>query len=125
MKTIRYHGERPRDERGQSTGCRVYAETDEGAGRRVRLRHRTGPRSHSPTGFEWGYGGSGPAELARAIVKDACGIDEPIPSIYQKVKWKYITPIVGDTFTLDADEVRAFVAREMPDAIRLGIVEGV
>lgn len=35
---------------------------------------------HSPTGFEWGYGGSGPAELARCILIDhfdqpcqACG----------------------------------------------------
>lgn len=24
--------------------------------------------NHSPTGFEWGYGGSGPAQLALAIL---------------------------------------------------------
>lgn len=26
--------------------------------------------NHSPTGFEWGYGGSGPAQLALAILLD-------------------------------------------------------
>ena len=26
--------------------------------------------SHSPTGFEWGYGGSGPAQLAHALLLD-------------------------------------------------------
>lgn len=29
--------------------------------------------NHSPTGFEWGYGGSGPAQLALAILLDALG----------------------------------------------------
>src|SRR5262245_22144387 len=28
-------------------------------------------RNHSPTGFEWGYGGSGPAQLALALLVDA------------------------------------------------------
>ena len=27
-------------------------------------------RNHSPTGFAWGYGGSGPAQLALAILID-------------------------------------------------------
>lgn len=31
---------------------------------------------HSPTGFNWGYGGSGPAELARCILLDAFGVRE-------------------------------------------------
>ena len=26
--------------------------------------------NHSPTGFEWGYGGSGPAQLALALLAD-------------------------------------------------------
>ena len=29
--------------------------------------------THSPTGFAWGYGGSGPAQLAAAILIDALG----------------------------------------------------
>lgn len=30
---------------------------------------------HSPDGFEWGYGGSGPSELARCLLIDALGVD--------------------------------------------------
>ena len=31
--------------------------------------------NHSPTGFEWGYRGSGPAQLALAILADHLGED--------------------------------------------------
>ena len=31
---------------------------------------------HSPTGFNWGYGGSGPSELSRCILLDSFGITE-------------------------------------------------
>jgi uncharacterized protein DUF6166 len=34
---------------------------------------------HSPTGFAWGYEGSGPAELARCIIADALGFDSKTP----------------------------------------------
>lgn len=30
-------------------------------------------RQHSPTGFDWGYSGSGPAQLALALLLDCCG----------------------------------------------------
>lgn len=45
----------------------VFVVTDTGVDR---LRHHV---RHSPTGFEWGYGGSGPAELARCILIDVLG----------------------------------------------------
>ncbi|MGD0410152.1 MAG: DUF6166 domain-containing protein [Verrucomicrobiota bacterium] len=32
--------------------------------------------NHSPTGFEWGYAGSGPAQLALALLADCFGDDE-------------------------------------------------
>ena len=31
--------------------------------------------NHSPTGFAWGYSGSGPAQLAAAILGDGTGCD--------------------------------------------------
>ena len=37
-------------------------------------------RNHSPSGFNWGYGGSGPAQLALAILADFLG-PIPIPEI--------------------------------------------
>ena len=40
---------------------------------------------HSPTGFEWGYAGSGPAELARCILLDVLGTESPLAELlYQK-----------------------------------------
>lgn len=40
---------------------------------------------HSPTGMNWGYGGSGPADLALSILWDHTG--GPVaPAIYQKFK---------------------------------------
>jgi len=35
------------------------------------LRLRSDLFNHSPTGFEWGYGGSGPAQLALAILRQS------------------------------------------------------
>lgn len=40
---------------------------------------------HSPTGFEWGYGGSGPADTARCILIDYLGHDVA-PLVYQRFK---------------------------------------
>ena len=41
---------------------------------------------HSPAGFEWGYGGSGPSDLARSIVGDLLGQKDPHPVDYQRIK---------------------------------------
>ena len=46
-------------------------------------------RNHSPDGFEWGYGGSGPAQLALAILADAIG-EREAQKHYQEFKWKFI-----------------------------------
>lgn len=52
--------------------------------------------NHSPTGFEWGYAGSGPAQLALAILADALGDDERALRLHQKFKFVAITPLPQD-----------------------------
>src|SRR6516225_2178066 len=47
-----------------------------GNGERKPLNPRQELRNHSPTGFEWGYGGSGPAQLALAILAEHLGNDD-------------------------------------------------
>lgn len=42
---------------------------------------------HSPDGFQWGYGGSGPAQLALAILADCLGDDKKALGVYQRFKW--------------------------------------
>lgn len=55
--------------------------------------------NHSPDGFNWGYGGSGPAQLALAICLDLYGsYIEPIH--YQTFKWKYIATLPKNSFNL-------------------------
>jgi len=43
--------------------------------------------NHSPDGFNWGYGGSGPAQLSLAICLELYGTQYG----YQDFKWNYIS----------------------------------
>jgi Family of unknown function (DUF6166) len=62
--------------------------------------------NHSPTGFEWGYGGSGPAQLAMAILADHLGDDERALSLYQRFKWAVIAELPrNQRWTLTSREV--------------------
>ena len=65
--------------------------------------------NHSPTGFEFGYGGSGPAQLALAILADCCG-DELAVQYHQAFKWAVIACITGPGASLTATFVRDVVA---------------
>jgi hypothetical protein len=51
--------------------------------------------NHSPDGPEWGYGGSGPAQLALALVADALGSNRPGDQLalgfHQGFKWRVIS----------------------------------
>jgi hypothetical protein len=51
---------------------------------------------HSPDGFEWGYGGSGPADLALSMLAHAMGESDPDkipPALYQQFKFDYIATL--------------------------------
>ena len=49
---------------------------EEGDSPHVWLDPRLDIANHSPTGLEWGYMGSGPSQLAIALIADATGDDE-------------------------------------------------
>ena len=46
--------------------------------------------NHSPTGFAWGYGGSGPAQLALALLADVLDDDERASRLHQRFKFRVI-----------------------------------
>jgi hypothetical protein len=54
------------------------------------LNPRYDLRNHSPTGFECGYCGSGPAQLALAICASALEDDDLAGKVYQQYKNKVI-----------------------------------
>ena len=61
-------------------------------------------RNHSPTGPAGGYGGSGPAQLALAILL-AVTDQATAERFYQRFKWSVIAPIEADRWALDAGDV--------------------
>lgn len=73
------------------------------------LNPRTDIRNHSPDGFNWGYGGSGPAQLALALLAAALGDDAAAEGLYQDYKWEFVSKITVDNWTLPVTEVLAWV----------------
>ncbi len=59
---------------------------------------------HSPDGFNWGYGGSGPAQLALALLFNVTG-DRHLTLInYQSFKWAYVAGW-GDSWQITDQEI--------------------
>ena len=66
---------------------------------------------HSPTGIEWGYGGSGPADLARSVLLAL--VDAPTAdTLYQRFKHEVVAAVPESSGVLLAADVRAWVERQ-------------
>src|SRR5436305_12723191 len=95
-----YHGFRT------DNGCAVTVEED---GEITGLPLRDDLRNNSPAGFEWGYGGSGPAQLALALAADVLGDDERAQDVHQALKFKLVGGLPHDGWTLTESRVRAAI----------------
>ena len=91
---------------GRREGYAVIVTVD---GRRLNPRHDLW--NHSPTGFEWGYGGSGPAQLALAILADHCGNDEQAFNFHHRFKWAVIAELPSRRWTLTSDGIAAVLQK--------------
>lgn len=74
--------------------------------------------NHSPTGFEWGYCGSGPAQLALALLADHLGpAGEQFAIEWHQEFKRAIINALAEEWTLTSDQidrvVRGFV-RDLP-----------
>jgi hypothetical protein len=67
-------------------------------------------RNHSPDGFEFGYGGSGPAQLALAILLDFIG-KPPSTGCYQAFKFSYISSIGHPGGMIHGDDIMVWLAK--------------
>jgi len=74
-------------------------------GMKYELEHKV---HHSPTGFEFGYYGSGPADLARSILWDYLG-EEPPPALYQEFKRQFIAPVSDMCFIVSNYSIEKFL----------------
>ena len=88
------------------------------SGPQVNIPHRI--VKHSPDGFEWGYGGSGPAELALNILAAYIGKEAAEKDgLYQEFKWDFIAPMPYSGGTIKRKDVAIWLAargKEMPGA---------
>ena len=78
------------------------------------LAPRLDLREHSPTGFDWGYAGSGPAPLALAILADHAG-DQVALRRYLDFRRDVIEPIgTFDTnhWVLTGEQIDRWLAGE-------------
>ena len=64
--------------------------------------------NHSPTGFAWGYGGSGPAQLALAILMDATGETTLALRHYQNFKFSFVADW-EDSWHITQREIQSYV----------------
>jgi len=87
-----------------------------------RLNPRFDLWNHSPTGFEWGYAGSGPAQLALAILADHLGNDEQALNLYQRFKWAVVAELPHREWILTSEEVEKML---QPFREQDSIAEGV
>jgi len=100
-----YRGERLTDGAGRILGVRVTVNGREFSPDRSRRVW-----DHSPTGFEWGYGGSGPSQLALALVLDATGEPELARRTYQWFKWATVA-CWGQSWQITAGEIHQWLAQ--------------
>lgn len=82
----------------------------------VSLNPRLDLWNHSPTGFEWGYGGSGPAQLALALLADDLGDDNEAVQLHQEFKRAVVAKLDRRRWTLTSEQIRQAV-----DALRAGL----
>lgn len=97
--------------RFKSTPARVWLN-----GQRLDLAESLQHANHSPTGFEWGYGGSGPTQLAFEICRQLYGsiIAAQVKADFRR---RFLEAITADRFdlTLDLEPFNAYCVRPLLD----------
>jgi hypothetical protein len=68
------------------------------------------PYRHSPTGFEWGYAGSGPADTAWALLADVYD-DETADELYQAFKFEIVAALPRNGWALSRHAIRRWVTQ--------------
>jgi Family of unknown function (DUF6166) len=89
-------------------GCKVFVRRN---GVQTELAWKLDLWNHSPTGFEWGYGGSGPAQLALALLWDVLRSDDLACELHQAFKWEVVAKLGTANWFLRQDAVRQWCVR--------------
>lgn len=68
--------------------------------------------AHSPSGFEWGYGGSGPSQLALALLLDVLNDEDAALAAHQAFKWEVIARLPEEGWTMTTEDIEAWLVLE-------------
>jgi len=81
------------------------------------VRYVLAPRrdiyDHSPTGFEWGFGGSGPAQLALAILADYLEDDDPLAlDLHHPFKERFVARWADDAWAMTGETIDEWITEQ-------------
>lgn len=68
-------------------------------------------RNHSPDGFQWGYSGSGPAQLSLALLLDVTSRPEMAQAHYQNFKF-HLVATWGEEWSITSREILEWLKDE-------------
>lgn len=93
------------------TGTQVFVDVPDHLKLEVyELNPRFDLRNHSPSGFEWGYGGEGPAQLALAILADFLDYKHMAIVWYQDFKSAVVAKLPHENWVLDEEDISEALA---------------
>lgn len=93
--------------RREDGGAAVHKQVDDLAPTDLAMRNDL--RNHSPDGPEWGYAGSGPAQLSLALLADVLG-DEAAQDLHQRFKRDVVARFPREGFAISAEAIDAWAA---------------
>ena len=68
---------------------------------------------HSPDGFEWGYGGSGPADFALNILSVFIGEEAArAGGLYQDFKWDFVATLPEEGGIIQREEILLWIEKK-------------
>lgn len=77
--------------------------------------------NHSPSGFEWGYGGSGPAQLALALLLDYTDDEAVALAHYTEFKNEVVSQLsctgANGRWRLTGSDIEAILSETSDDAV--------
>lgn len=88
---------------------------DDGISKTTPLKHFC---RHSPDGFEWGYGGSGPSDTALSIMVNYFnhrGMENAVGRAdlcYQDFKWEFIANAPEDGFVISEKQIEDWLKKQ-------------
>jgi hypothetical protein len=75
--------------------------------------------NHSPNGFEWGYGGSGPSQLALGVLLEAGVEMSRALRVHQTFKQRFLETAARDGFGVECDVLEWAQSADLPGILDL------